>query len=260
MKKIVSLILTVLLIGLFPITAFAEDTKTTLTPEQQAARQAFLKDYYSKMATLTDLRAQTAAARQENTKLENQIKEKLKGLYGTLNKDQVNQIKTTLQQDKDLEAQARALNEKRKPLVEQFKTAVKNRDTSAAASLKDQILDLTKQIEDLRSKITSDRATMNPLKQQLKAARDKIQAIHDKIKSLQDQNKQIIRKINQEEKAKQGLWATYHSQIQARDYAAAGKTLDQILTAKANILTDIKARAEILKQILSTINGASNQI
>lgn len=254
MKKIISLVLVVLLVGLFPVAASAADTSTaTLTPEQKAARQAFLQDYYDKMTKLTDLRAQTYAARQENANLENQIKEKLKGLYGTLNADQVNQIKTTVQQDKDLVAQARTLNQNRKNLVAQFRAAVKNRDTSTAANLKNQILDLTKQIEDIRAKVTANRTTIEPLKSQIKTARDNIKALRDKIKSLQDQNRQLVQKINSEEKAKQELWTTYRSQIQSKDYAAADKTLDQILTAKANILTDIKARTEILNQILSAI-------
>lgn len=253
MKKILSIILTLLLISLFPISTFAEDAKTTLTPVQQAARQEFLKGYYDKMTKLTSLRAQTVSARQENNNLENQIKEKLKGLYGTLNKAQVDQIKALVQQNKDVVTQARALNEKRKPLVQQFKTAVKSRDTSTAANLKNQILDLTQQIKDLKSKIAENRKSIEPLKSQIKTARDNIKALRDKIKSLQDQNKQLIQKINQEEKAKQDLWVTYHSQIQIKDYEAAGKTLDQILTAKADILTDIKARTEILKQILHSL-------
>ncbi|NGX98165.1 MAG: hypothetical protein G4V63_24050, partial [Candidatus Afipia apatlaquensis] len=137
MKKIVSIVLVILLVGLFPVAAFAEDAKTSLTPEQKAARQSFLQDYYDKMAKLTDLRAQTYAARQENKTLEGQIKEKLKGLYGTLNKDQ---IKTIVQQNKDLVSQAKGLNENRKTLVSQFKAAVKDRDTTKTASLKTQIL------------------------------------------------------------------------------------------------------------------------
>lgn len=254
MKKIISIVLVILLIALFPIAAFAEDTKTSLTPGQKAARQAFLQDYYDKMAKLTELRAQTYKARQENKTLEEEIKEKLKGLYGTLNKEQVDQVKTIVQQNKDLETQAKALNQNRKSLVSQFKTAVKDRDTGKAADLKSQILDLTKQIEDLRAKVAANRTTIEPLKSQIKTSKDEIKALKDKVKSLQDQNKQLIQKINQEEKAKQELWTTYRSQIQSKDYTAAGKTLDQILTAKANILTDINTRTDVLKQILAAIS------
>lgn len=253
MKKIISLVLVVLLIGLFPVAAFADTKAASLTPEQKEARQSFLQGYYDKMVKLSDLRAQTYAARQENANLEDQIKEKIKGLYGTLNADQVDQAKTIAQQNKDLVSQAKTLNQNRKDLVTQFRAAVKNRDTNTASNLKNQILDLTKQIEDIRAKVTANRATIEPLKSQIKTARNNIKALRDKIKSLQDQNRQLIQKINQEEKAKQELWTTYRSDIQSKDYAAAGKTLDQILTAKANILTDIKARTAILNQILNAI-------
>lgn len=259
MKKFLSLALTAAIMLGATTTAFAEGTdanaKTTLTPEQKEARQKFVPDYLEQMTKLTDLRAHTKTAQDENNKIADQIKEKHKALTSQNNKDSAEKIKAVLAQDKELAAQAKNLNTQRQDLKKKFQEAVKNKDAKTAEDLKNQILNINSQIEKIREQIKANNDSIKPLKDQLKAYRDSLKAKKDQTKPLVDQSKSIIQKIKDEEKNKQALWQTFKSNIQAKDYAAAGNTLKSIIDAKAQILSDIKSRGAVLNKILGVLNS-----
>lgn len=260
MKRIISTILMVIMLLGTSTVAFAEGTTTSpqpnLTSEQQQARDQFLSVYLDKMTKLADLRAQTKAAEDANNTIASQIKVKEKASTASQqNQDAIDKIKTVAQQNKDLVTQAKTLNTQRVTLRKQFDEAVKNRDTNTAASLKDQILSITNQIEGLRAQAKANMDSVQALKDQVKAYRDTVKAKQDKIKPLFQQAKDIHQKIVNEEKAKNALWGTYKQNIQAKDYTAAGNTLQSILDAKTQIIADIKARGDILNQILSNLNS-----
>ncbi|ERI95636.1 hypothetical protein HMPREF1982_00110 [Clostridiales bacterium oral taxon 876 str. F0540] len=259
MKKIVSLALTAAMLLGTATTAFAEGTdanaKTTLTPEQKEARQKFIPDYLELMTKLTDLRAQTKTAQDENNKIASQIKEKHKALTSQNNKDSVDKIKAVLAQDKDLTAQAKNLNTQRQDLKKKFQEAVKNKDAKAAEDLKNQILSLNSEIEKIRQQIKSNNDSIKLLKDQLKAYRDSLKTKKDQIKPLSDQAKSVLQKIKDEEKSKQALWQTFKTNIQAKDYTTAENTLKSIIDAKTQIFSDIKSRGEVLNKILAVLNS-----
>lgn len=255
MKKKVSIILSaILLTASISTAAFAENVKAPLTQENNTAKQTFLQDHSTQFTKLTELRTEVTAAIQENKNLESQIKEKIKGSYGTLSHDQINQIKTAVQQDKDFKVQIKNLNENKKSLAAQVKAAVKSKDSDTVASLKSQISDITKQISDLKDKTAANKKAIEPFKDQLKEANDNKKALNNKIQPLRDQNKQLMQKIQQERITKKDLWTSCNSQIQSKDYTSASQTFDQILEVKSSILTDLKAKTEVLKQILTTIS------
>lgn len=155
MKKIISIILSLIMIlGLnLNLNVFAADSsKIQLTEEQQAARTTFMNTYNSQWQILVDLRTQTEVAFALNKAVRQQISETEKNnSTSSVNNDLLIQIKDTIQKNKDLSAQAKTLNEKRKDSVTKWRAAVKAKDTAAMKSLSDETKGLNDQIETIRT-------------------------------------------------------------------------------------------------------------
>lgn len=252
MKKIVSTVLALsMLFGAAPIARAEEPPTQAITPEQQEARQKYLPIHLEKMTQLTDLRAQTEAAVENNNNLAKQIKEKITSQKQ--NQDAIASIKAVIAKNKELTAQAKNLNTQRADALKQFRDAVKSKDASAAASAKDKVLALNSQIESLRQQIKANIDSIKSQKDQLKAYRDALKSKRDQVKPLSEQAKSLREKIVSAEQAKQKLWETYKANINSKDYDSAANTLQSIIDTKANILKDIKARGEILANILNIL-------
>lgn len=255
MKKVISAVLALsMVLGTATISKAAGAT-TPLTPEQQEARQKYLPIHLEKMTQLTDLRTQTKTVVDNNNNLTKQIKDKVQSVKDSQqNKDTIASIKSTLQKNKDLVAQAKDLNNQRAEAQKQFKEAVKAKDTTAANAAKEKVLALNSQIESLRQQIKANSDSVKPLKDQITALRNSVKSIKDQAKPLEQQAKDLRQKISEQEKAKNQLWQTYKSNIQAKDYTTAANTLQSIIDAKTKILADIKSRGDILNNILSVVN------
>lgn len=243
----------VLVIGISSSVFAEENTTANLTEAQKAARQKFISVYMDKMNQIVDLRVQTKAAQDKNNELSTQIKDKLKNQSSSVAKDKVEKLKKLHEENKQLETQARDLNKQRNELQKQYKEAVKKRDKAAMEKLQAQINDITSKIEALRQQIKANIELNKSIAQELKTYKEGRKDLNSKLKPLLDQAKELHKKIASEEQAKNKLWETYKANIKAKDYEAAANTLDQIIAAKKQILSDIQARTTILTNILSTI-------
>lgn len=256
MKKIISTVLALsMILGTSTITRAEEPASdSALTQEQKEARQKYLPIHLEKMTQLTDLRAQTKAAVESNNNIAKQIKEKAKSNSPKQNQEAIDNIKAVVAKNKELAAQAKTLHSQRLEAQKQFRDAVKARDTAAAASAKDKVTALNSQIEALRQQIKTNSDSTASQKDQLKAYRDSLKSKKDQLKPLSEQAKSLNQKIKSGEEAKRKLWETYKANIKAKDYNAAATTLQSIIDAKASILVDIKARGEILNNMLSVVS------
>lgn len=267
MKKILSIIVALSLVFTISITAFAED-KTPLTPEQKAAREQFMSEHSAQVAELNTLRADTVAARNKNNELAKQVKEKIKTGLKQLKDQDLTKIKEAAQKNKSIIEQAKASNEQRKAILPQFKAnreelkaAIKAGDTAKVKALNDRAQELRNQaqtfntqITDVKNQVKANRDSVKPIKDELKAARESAKAVRDKVKPLVDKAKELHKKITDEEKQKKGLWETFKTNINAKDYSAAGDTFTKIIEMKRQILADINERTKILTDILSALN------
>ena len=133
MKKIISILIALTLIAGTSTAAFAESgtagssasasissaaQSTNLTPEQQQARDAFLKVYFDLMNQLVALRQQTQAAVEANNSTVKQIKDLLKSKT-TISSDTLSELKDLASQRKSLTEQAKQLNQQRISLKSQ---------------------------------------------------------------------------------------------------------------------------------------------
>jgi chromosome segregation ATPase len=254
MKKVISTVLALSMVLGTATISKAAGTATPLTPEQQEARQKYLPIHLEKMTQLTDLRAQTKTAVDNNNNLAKQIKDKVQSLKASQqNKDSIASIKATLQKNKDLVAQAKDLNNQRADAQAKFREAVKAKDTAAANDAKNTILNLNSQIESIRQQIKANSDSVKPLKDQITALRNSMKSLKDQIKPLEQQAKNLHDQIASEEQAKNQLWQTYKSNIQAKDYTTAATTLQSIIDAKTKILANIKASGDVLNNILGVV-------
>lgn len=206
------------------------------------------------MNQIVDLRVQTSAAVAANQALSSQIKDKYKTLSSKLSADDIAKIKATAQQNKDLATQAKNLNTQRQELKKEYNAAINARDTVTMKTLTPKILDLSNQINTIRQQIQTNIAQIKPLRDQAKAYSDAIKAKKAQLQPSIQQEKDIHTKIINEQKAKDALWQTFSANIKAKDYTAAGNTLQLIINAKTQIISDIKNRGVILTNILNTFN------
>jgi len=253
-KKFITVLLSAVLVLSTSNAVFAEDNTTSnLTEAQKIARQKFTSIYMDKMNQIVDLRIQTKEAVEKNNALTAQIKEKLKNQASMTAKDKIEKLKQLRDQSKELQTQARDLNKQRGELKKQYNDSVKKRDKAAMEKLQAQINDLTSKIEQLRQQIKTNNDLIKPIAQELKTYQTGRKDLKSKVKPLLDQAKELHKKIASEEQAKNKLWETYKTNIQAKDYDAAIATLDQIIAAKKQILSDIQGRTTIINNILSII-------
>jgi len=224
------------------------DTTTPSTKEQ-----FYSTVYMEKMTTIVDLRVQTQSALDANKAIVDQIKAALK----TLNTvgDLEGQVKAAREKVKNDVAQARTLVQQRKELRKQFQAAIKSKDTATMKSIQAQIQALDSQINTLKQQSEADKAAAQPLVDQLKAARDAKKQKLQQLQPLMQQDKDLHQKIVQEEAAKNQLWKSYGEQVKAGDFTSAGNTLQSIIDAKTQIIKDIKAKGDVLNQLLNGINS-----
>lgn len=266
MKKILSLLLTLALVAGTSTVALAEGStpsqttttaattqNTALTPEQQQARDAFLKVYYDDMNQLVTLRQQTQTAVDANNAVSKQIKDKLKAKT-TLNPDTVSKLKDLASQRKSIADQAKQLNQQRITLKTQYKAAVSAKDVDKMKSIEQQILDINNQINTLKANAASIKTQLAPLQEQLKSMKDSNKQLKDNVKSQLQQANTIHDTIKTQEQEKTQLWNTYKENIKNKDYSAAENTFQAILAKKSSILDNIKQRGTILNQVLSSLN------
>ncbi|MDP4089873.1 MAG: hypothetical protein Q8930_11460 [Bacillota bacterium] len=265
MKKFISALLTLSLVLGTSTAVFAEGNDTTaatqeaaqssaqLTPEQQQARDAYLKEHFDDMNQLVALRQQTRDAVSANNDTSKQIKEKVKAKT-TQGKDMSSKLKDLASQRKALVEQAKQLQQQRLSLRSQYRDAVKARDVDKMKSMEQQILDLNKQVADLKAQDDAIKAQVAPLKDQLKSMRDSNQQLKDNVKTQLQQAKSIGDTVKALEQEKAQLWKDYAENIKNKDYTAAGTTFKQIIEKKSAILEDIKQRGVILNQILTSLS------
>lgn len=264
MKKFMVILLTLTLITGTSMVVFAEGNATTatttavaegttLTLEEQQAREAYLKIHFEDMNQLVALRAQTEEARVANNAAAKQIQEKLKAKT-TLNKDSIAALKDLASQRKALTAQAKKLHQQRLTLREQYKAAVKAKDVEKMKNIESQILDLNKQISDIKAKDDAIKAKITPLKDQLKLIKDENSKLRADIKSKLQAAKTFQDTIKTQEHEKAELWVTYKENIKNKDYNTAGTTFKAIIEKKTAILINIKQRGTILNQALASLN------
>lgn len=265
MKKFLSVLLTLSLVAGTSVVTFAEGNDSTaatqdaaaqntkLTPEEQQARDEYLKVHFEDMNQLVTLRQQTRDAVAANNETARQIKEKLKAKT-TIDKDTAAKLKDLASQRKALAEKAKQLHQQRLTLRSQYKDAVKARDVEKMKTIEQQILDLNKQVTDLKAQDDTIKAQIAPLKEQLKSMRDSNKQLRANVKSQLQQVKTIGDTIKTLQQEKAQLWKTYAENIKNKDYTAAGATFKQIIEKKTAILNDIKQRGTILNQILASLN------
>jgi predicted nucleic acid-binding Zn-ribbon protein len=265
-KKIMVILLTLSLIAGTSTVAFAEGNSTTdttetttspksvnLTPEEQQARDAYLKVHFDDMNQLVTLRKQTQEAQDANNAAAKQIQEKLKAKTA-LNNDSVAKLKDLASERKALIAQAKKLHEQRLSLREQYKAAVKAKDVDKMKSIQQQILDLNKQVTDLKAKEDAIKTQITPLKEGLKAMKDANKQLKDNVKNQLQGAKTMHESIKTQEQEKTQLWNNYKENIKNKDYVAAGTTFKAIIDKKSAILNNITQRGTILNAVLASLN------
>ncbi|MBC8060330.1 MAG: hypothetical protein H7Y18_06650 [Clostridiaceae bacterium] len=252
MRKILSTILTMIMVLSISSNVFAAGNADSLTPDQKAAKDTFMSTFYTQWQTLVDLRLQTVKALEVNKALRTQIATAAKN-SSTLDKDSLAKIKTVALQNKDIVTQIKALDVQRKDLVTKWHAAVKAKDTSTMASLSDQIKGLNSQITTLKAQIKTNSDTIKPLKDQIKVYRDAVSKRKTTLTPLRQAEKTLHDKIVSEEKAKSALWTTYRAAIKNKDYAVAKTTFQSIIDAKKQILVDIKENTSNLNNILAAL-------
>jgi len=255
MKKIFSMILTVVMVFTIGSNVFAAGNQDTLTPAQKAAKDTYMSTYYAQWEVLVDLRAQTVKAVAVNKDLRTQTSAAVKAT-STLDKDSLTKVNAVAKQDKDIVAQIKALDIQRKDLVTKWHTAVKAKDTTAMASLSTQIKTLGDQIATLKAQIKTNSDTIKPLRDQIKTYRDAASKMKTSLTPLKQAEKTLHDKIVSEETAKSALWVTYRTNIKNKDYAGAQTTFQSIIDAKKQILKDIQANTANLTNILASLKQA----
>lgn len=265
MKKMISFLLTLALVTGTSTMAFAEGSDNTatqeastaqstkLTPQEQQARDEYLKVHFEDMNKLVDLRQQTRDAVAANNAAAKQIKEKEKGKT-ELNQDTVTKLKDLASQKKALGEQGKQLQQQRLSLKNQYKDAVKARDTEKMKTIEQQILDINKQVADLKSQNETIKAQISPLKDELSGARASNKTLRQDVKNQLQQVKTIGDTIKSQEQEKSQLWKDYAGEIKNKDYEAAGTTFQKIIEKKSAILDNIKQRGTILNNILASLN------
>lgn len=265
MKKFLSVLLTLSLVAGTSVVTFAEGNASTtatsdaaaqaakLTPEEQQARDEYLKVHFEDMNQLVTLRQQTRDAVAANNETAKQIKEKLKAKTA-IDKDTAAKFKDLASQRKALVEKAKQLHQQRLTLRSQYRDAVKARDVEKMKNIEQQILDLNKQITDLKAQDDAIKAQIAPLKEQLKSMRDSNKQLRADVKSQLQQAKTIGETIKTLQQEKAQLWKTYAENIKSKDYTAAETTFKQIIEKKTAILNDIKQRGTILNQVLASLN------
>lgn len=274
-KKLLSLILSCVIMSI-PTAAFAEGTtdatgnatpsitttETTegsdTTPVPVAKDNGAYQTYYStvymdKMTKIVEQRAQTKAAVEANEAVSSEIKKAYKGNTEPI-EAQVKALRETI---KNNVASAKEINQERIDLRQQLKSDIKAYNAGDMKIIQANYQALQAQASTLKDQIVKDRSSAKPLIAQLKDARDARKTLVSSVQTLIDQAKALRNKIVQEEAAKNQLWVTYKQNMQAKDYTAAGNTLQSIIDAKTQILSDINARGQILNQILSQINNST---
>lgn len=266
MKKFMSILITLSLIGGPSTLAFAAGTdatttaqttasaqSTSLTPEQKQARDAYLKVHADYMNQLTTLRQQTKEAEEANNAVAKQIKDKIKSKTA-LNSDTVSKLKDLASQRKALVDQAKQLHQQITSLKSKYKDASSAKDTATMSSIKQQIQDLSSQVKDIKAKDDAIKTQISPLKDQVKIAKDANKQLRDSVKNQLQQAKTIHETIKTQENEKTQLWNTYKENIKNKDYAAAETTFKSIIDKKSSILQNIKQRGTILNQVLNSSN------
>lgn len=266
MKKFMSILIALTLIGGTSTLALAAGTDTTtaaqtttssqstsLTPEQKQARDAYLKVHADLLNQLTTLRQQTKEAQEANNAVAKQIRDKIKSKT-TLNGDTASKLKDLASQRKNLVDQAKQLHQQMTSLRSQYKDAASVKDTAKMSSIKQQIQDLNSQIKDIKAKNEAIKTQIEPLKDQLKAAKDANKQLKENVKNQLQQAEAIRQTIKIQENEKTQLWNTYKENIKNKDYAAAETTFKAIIDKKSSILQNIKQRGTILNGVLSSLN------
>jgi len=264
MKKLISMLITLSLIGGSSTVTFAAGNSTTttsnaastqaanLTPQQQQARDAFLKVYFDDMNQLVALRQQTQTAVDANNGVAKQIKDKLKAKI-TISSDTITQLKDLVSQRKILIDQAKQFQTQRISLRSQYEDAITAKDITKMKSIEQQILALNNSVSDVKAKDAGIKAQITPMQSQLKTMRDTNNQLKADVNTALSQAKAIEATIKTQEQEKAQLWSTYKENMKSKDYSAAETTFKAIIDKKSSILDNIKQRGTILNQILSSL-------
>lgn len=266
MKKTIISILTASLIMGTSTMAFAAENPTTsgenssttvtqTTNQTSAAKQFKDTVYKEKMATIVDLRTQTKNALDANKAILDKIKSSLKALNPS--SDLKGQVKSGQEKVKNDASQAKTLNQQRSDLRSKLQAAKEAKDTATINSIKAQIKDLDSQITAIKNQSQTDKSAVQPLTTQLKASNDARKQKLQQLQPLIQQNKDLHQKIAQEEADKNKLWESYKAQVKAKDFTSAGNTLQSIIDAKTQIINDIKAKGDVMNQILNMLGAPS---
>lgn len=248
MKKLIYLVLVVTVLVFSSTAIYGADITTTST--STISRNDFVTSYLEKMGKIVDLRTKTETARVENNTLTGQIRDtRNSNTTKTEAKNKVTQVKQIQQTNKSLLEQAKTYAAQRVEVRKQWSTVVRSKDTQAMANLKAEIDKLTSQIEDIRSQIKANIDKVAPLMSDLKTYKDNVKSNEDQAKKLLDQIKTIQEKITSEIIAKDKLWTDFGSQVRAKNYDQALITMDNIITAKQQVLDDINSKNTLLNEL-----------
>jgi len=254
LKKIISIIITAVLLFSFSTVAFAED-EVKLTDEQKQERAKYIGIHADKKQALMELNSQKEAAVQESSNFSKQIKEKLKSLLVKNNEDSIAKIKANSAETKAIAEQAKTLQQQRLTLLKDLSTALQNKDAARVKEIKAQISGLSDSIKSIKEQVKTKKDSVKEDRDKVKASRDRAAQIKNQVKPILAQAKELNKKIDSEYQAKKALWETYKSNIEAKDYDAAAATLDKIIEAKRQIVADIKARADLLQNALDILSS-----
>jgi chromosome segregation ATPase len=258
MKKLLTLLLTMILLATPFTTALAEGTadttqeKTALSEEQKLAKEAYMAVHFDLMNQLTELRNETRAAVEANNSTAKTIREKLKG-KDEVNQETVTEVKELAAGTKTLGEQGKQIHQQRVTLRTQYREAVKARNLDKMKALQQQMTDLNSEIKEIKEKLQSIKAEAQPLKEKIKLVREGNKQLKENIKTELQQVKELGDSIKAEQEEKPQLWDTYKENIENKDYEAAESTLKKIIEKKASILEDIKKRGEELNDILASL-------
>jgi len=245
MKKITSLLVVIAFLISGNSAVYGVETN------QSADRSAFVTEYLNKMQTIVELRVQTETARNENNAIVTEIKALMNSNDRASIQGKVDQIKQMHETNKNSLAKAKTFATQRVDLRKQWQNAIKDKDTTKSATVKDQITDLTKKVEDIRSEIKTNITTVSPLLAEVKAYRDANKLQIEQIKPLFVQTTAIQKKISNEIIAKDELWKDFSVYVKEKNYDQALIIINSIITAKQDILANIQSKNLILNQILT---------
>lgn len=247
MKKSIKILYILMIFSFFQFSKYVNaDVKNEIT------REEFTKSYLGKMDVILDLVNQTEVARDENNNITRKIKENFNSNERNDIKVKIEQIKSVQSKNKDLVSKAKDYVNNRQILRNDLAQAVKNRDKDLVTNLQNQITDINNQIKGIKEEIKINKDNIEPLINDVKKYRQENKTRLESEKSSLENISNIQIKINNEINEKNNLWVGFSNNVNEKNYTDAINDMDNIISTKKDILSDIKSKNTILGSILET--------